>query len=53
MIIEVTITDPAGGSSEVLTFARVLVEEISFQEGDEYDTLSFSGRCVETSPTPS
>ena len=51
VIIELTIVDPAGGASEVLTFARVCIEEISFTEGDEYDTLSFSGRCVETSPT--
>ena len=51
VIIEVTITDPAGGASEVLTFARVLIEEISFQEGDPSNTLSFSYRAVETSPT--
>lgn len=51
VIMELTIDDPAGGAEEVITFARVCIEEKSFQEGDEYDTLSLSGRCVETSPT--
>lgn len=51
VIIELVIVDPAGGASETITFARVCIEEHSFQEGDEYSTLSISGRCVETSPT--
>lgn len=51
VIIELTITDPAGGASETITFARVCTESIDAAEGDEYSTLSFSGRCVETSPS--
>ena len=51
IIIEVTITDPAGGASEVLTFERCLVEEITFTEGDPSDTLTFSGRAVDLLPT--
>jgi len=50
VIIEVTITDPAGGASEVLTFVRCLPEEISFAEGDPTDSLTFSGRAVALLP---
>lgn len=51
VIMGLTIVDPAGGASEVITFARVCIESIDTAEGDEYSTLSISGRCVETSPT--
>lgn len=51
VIIEIVIADPAGGASETITFARVCIESIDTAEGDEYNTLSFSGRCVETSPS--
>lgn len=51
VIIEIVVDDPAGGSDETITFARVCVEEIQFAEGDEFDTLSFSGRAVITAPT--
>jgi hypothetical protein len=50
VIVEFTVTDPAGGASEVLTFARYIPEEISFQEGDPSDTLAVSGRAVITAP---
>jgi len=51
VIVEIVITDPAGGASETITFARFLPEEISFAEGDPNDTLSVSGRGVEVRPT--
>jgi len=44
VILELTIADPAGGASEVITFARVCIESIDTAEGDEYNTLSISGR---------
>lgn len=47
VILEVTITDPAGGSAEVITIVRAFVEGISFTEGDPSDTLSFSGRALD------
>lgn len=50
VIIEFTIADPAGGASEVLTFARFCPEERPFQEGDPHNTLSVSGRAVITTP---
>ena len=51
MVIEFTITDPAGGASEVLTFGNFIPEEITFTEGDPHDSLSVSGRAVITAPT--
>jgi hypothetical protein len=50
VIIEIVIDDPAGGADETLTFARFCPEEIAFTEGDEYDTLTVSGRAVITAP---
>lgn len=50
VIIEIVITDPAGGAAETLTFARFIPEEISFAEGDPHSTLSVSGRAVITAP---
>ena len=50
VILELTMTDPAGGSAEVLTFARCIVEEIQFSEGDTHNVLSASGRAVITAP---
>ena len=51
VVIEFTITDPAGGASEVLTFGNFIPEEITFTEGDPHDSLSVSGRAVITAPT--
>lgn len=51
VILEFTIADPAGGASEVVTFARFCPEERSFAEGDPHNTLSVSGRGIETKPT--
>lgn len=50
VILEFTVADPGGGS-EVITFTRFIPEEISFQEGDPYDTLSVTGRAVITAPS--
>lgn len=51
VILEFTIVDPAGGSSEVLTFERAIPQEPSFQEGDPNNTLSVSGVAVITAPS--
>ena len=51
VILEIVIDDPAGGADETITFARLCIEEVSFTEGEPFDTLSFSGRGVETSPS--
>lgn len=49
--IEVTITDPNGGSSEVILFGEVYTEESAFAEASPSDTLAFSFRSLETRPT--
>ena len=51
VILEIVIDDPAGGADETITFARLCITERSFAEGDPFDTLSFSGLGVETSPS--
>jgi hypothetical protein len=51
VILEFTIVDPAGGASEVVTFARVCDIQIDPSEGDEYNTMAVSARCVETAPS--
>ena len=50
VIIELTMSDPAGGASEVLTFARFIPETIEFSEGDPNNVLRCSGRAVITAP---
>ena len=43
--LQFTITDPAGGASEVLSFDRFEPEEFTLTEGDPFDTLAVSGRA--------
>ena len=50
VILELVITDPAGGASETITFVRCFIENIEFSEGDPHDTMSFSGRGLLTAP---
>ena len=48
--IEFTMTDPAGGTEEILSFDRFVPESISLEEGDEFDRLIVTGRGVKRSP---
>ena len=48
--VEFTMADPAGGSSEVLSFDRFVPEDISFEEGEEFDKMTVSGRALKRSP---
>jgi len=51
-IVEFTVEgSDFGDADETITFARFVAEEVSFQEGDPYDTLSVSGRAVEIAPS--
>lgn len=50
-IMDMTITDPNGGSAEVITFTEVYAERISFAEGTPFNTLSFAWRALMTRPT--
>ncbi|QDT67068.1 hypothetical protein [Calycomorphotria hydatis] len=49
--LEFTITDPAGVANELITFSKVYREQITMSEGEDYNTISFSGRSFETQPT--
>lgn len=46
-----TVDDPAGVRGEVITFAKVFKNTLTLGEGDEYNTIRFSGRDFETKPT--
>ncbi|MEE8551474.1 MAG: hypothetical protein V3T08_09515 [Gemmatimonadota bacterium] len=49
--VEFTIADPAGGSSEVLSFDRFVPDDgISFEEGEEFNKLTVSGKALKRSP---
>lgn len=45
-----TIHDPAGGSSEVVTFLNVYRETLTLSEGAEANTIAFAGRAFQTAP---
>lgn len=51
VILEFTMTDPAGGSSEVVTFEEVYVETTDFAEGSPSNSQSFSFRRLGTRPS--
>ena len=50
VIMEFTMTDPAGSSSEVVTFSEVYVEDIQFAEGQPSSILSTTFRALQTRP---
>ena len=50
VIIEITITDPAGGAAEVLTFERFMDITIEFSEGAEHNVMRVSGLALITAP---
>lgn len=44
-------TDVCGtGGKEVLTFPKAHADQVDFSEGDEYNTLVFTGTCLASSP---
>lgn len=47
-----TVANPAssGGEQEVLTFADFVCDDVSFSEGDEFNTITFSGSALVTEP---
>jgi hypothetical protein len=49
--LEFTIRDPAGGPGEVVTFHKVYRETLTLAEGNEANTITFTGRSFETAPT--
>ena len=51
VILELVISDPAGGAAETITIERAAIEEVAFAEGNPHDTLAFSGRAMVTRAT--
>lgn len=49
--VEVTITDPAGGSSEVVTFEDCAVTSIDFSEAEDGDRIVFTLKSMNTQPS--
>ena len=47
---EFEITDPQGSNNERVTFDRVYMTDVSVSEGDDADTVSFSGVNFRTKP---
>lgn len=41
---EFTVSDPVGLRGELITFAKVFMNTLTLGEGDEYNTIRFSGR---------
>lgn len=50
---EFTVTDPAGAASEKITFAKVYKQSLVLAEGDDANTIAFTGRDFEQRPTVS
>lgn len=48
---EFTVTDPAGVASEKIVFSKVYRESLTMAEGEQSNTLSFTGRDFEPLPT--
>lgn len=46
-----TCTSPTSSGTETVTFAKVFKTSMDMSEGDDYNTVSFSGRDFETKPT--
>jgi len=50
LTFEFTVTDPAGVASEKITFSRVYRETLTMSEGDEANTITFSGKAFQVAP---
>jgi hypothetical protein len=49
--LEFTILDPAGVATEKIVFKKVYRESLTLREGDDYNTIAFTGRDFEARPT--
>jgi len=49
--LEFRVVDPAGVASETITFAKVYREQLTMNEADDANVISFTGRDFETKPT--
>lgn len=51
--LEFTVVDPTGAASEKIVFHKVYRENLTMSEGNEANTISFTGRDFEPAPTVS
>ena len=52
--MSILLSDPTSGSADdTVTFTTVTAEEVAFSEGEEFDTLTASGRVLQTAPVVS
>ncbi|HWL09534.1 MAG TPA: hypothetical protein VNQ76_14085 [Planctomicrobium sp.] len=50
LTLEFTVTDPAGVATEKITFSKVYRETLTMSEGEDANTIAFSGKAFQTSP---
>jgi|GEM_PF-3481697 len=51
VILEFTMSDPSGGSDEVVTFTEAYVEVVEFQESSPSNKMAFNFRALITRPS--
>jgi hypothetical protein len=51
LTLQFTVLDPAGIASERITFEKVYRESLTMAEGNDSNTIAFSGRAFQTQPT--
>lgn len=50
LTVEFTVSDPAGGDAERVTFLKVYRETLTMSEGDDANRIAFAGRAFATQP---
>lgn len=53
LTFEFTVTDPKGAASEKIVFSKVYRETLTMSEGDEANTIAFTGKAFQTAPVVS
>ena len=48
--LEFRVADPAGGTGETVTFAKVYRQSLTMSEGEDANRIAFAGRSFETRP---
>lgn len=51
LTLQFTVLDPAGQASERITFEKVYRESLTMSEGNDSNTIAFSGKAFQTAPT--
>lgn len=51
LTLQFTVLDPAGVASERITFEKVYRESLTMAEGNDSNTIAFSGKAFQTAPT--